>query len=271
MDEYIQLNFPIEVGERRDRLIAELAGIGFEGFEEDETELKAFMIKREWDQQATDLIVQQFGTNYKCREIPPTNWNQQWESSFEPVLVGDFVAVRAYFHSPVKNVKHEIVITPKMSFGTGHHATTYLMMQAMRQINFQDQAVFDFGTGTGVLAILAERMGASSVLATDIDPWCIENAEENRQRNRGEIIELKLSGSAEQGRVFDVILANINKHIILQSLPFLVKQMGERAMLLLSGLLVEDEAEIQVAASLLGLRVIDRSEKANWLCLKLSY
>ncbi len=115
--------------------------------------------------------------------IEETNWNQVWESNFDPVIVDDFVAVRAHFHEPIKNVQHEIVITPKMSFGTGHHATTYMMMQQMRELDFAGKNVFDFGTGTGVLAILAEKLGAQKVIAIDNDDWSIENADENVKRN----------------------------------------------------------------------------------------
>jgi ribosomal protein L11 methyltransferase len=135
--------------------------------------------------------------------------------------VDHFVAVRADFHEPIKDVKYEIIITPKMSFGTGHHATTYMMMEQMRDANFTDKIVFDFGTGTGVLAILAEKMGAKKIMAIDSDEWSIENANENIKRNNCTAIELQLTNTADVKSEFDIILANINKNIILENLELL--------------------------------------------------
>ena len=135
--------------------------------------------------------IEPFQIGFSETTIEETNWNQVWESSFEPVVVDDFVAVRADFHEPIKGIKHEIVITPKMSFGTGHHATTYMMLEQMGKLDFKDKRVLDFGTGTGVLAILAEKMGAKKIIAIDNDEWSIENANENIKRNNCVAVELK--------------------------------------------------------------------------------
>ena len=128
-------------------------------------------------------VLSHFKFIFKETLIPEANWNQVWESNFDPVIVDDFVAIRADFHEPVKGVSLEIIITPKMSFGTGHHATTYMMIEQMRELDFTGKSVFDFGTGTGVLAILAEKLGANKVIAVDNDEWSIENAEENFEKN----------------------------------------------------------------------------------------
>jgi ribosomal protein L11 methyltransferase len=123
------------------------------------------------------------GYNFQSNTIPEQNWNEEWEQNFQPVVVDDFCAVRAHFHAPISTVKHEIIITPKMSFGTGHHATTYMMMQQMQNIDFNNKSVFDFGTGTGILAILAEKCGAKEIIAIDNDEWSYKNAEENLEMN----------------------------------------------------------------------------------------
>ncbi len=147
--------------------------------------------------------------------IEKQNWNALWESNFEPVQVDDFVGVRAGFHAPFGGVvEHDIVITPKMSFGTGHHGTTYCVMQLMRGIDFANKSVFDFGTGTGILAILAQKLGAGPVLAVDNDDWCIENASENIIVNNTQSIEIEKVNDANLNKKFNIIIANINKNII---------------------------------------------------------
>jgi ribosomal protein L11 methyltransferase len=166
------------------------------------------------------------------------------------------------------HLPHEIVITPKMSFGTGHHATTYMMMQLMREIDFINKSVFDFGTGTGVLAILAEKLGAVSVLAIDNDEWSIENAQENIAVNNCKKINISLSATGNQEKKFDIILANINKNVILENIPALVKQLNANGILLLSGLLKENEPNIPEAANTLKLQHILTQQRGAWIAMK---
>src|SRR5918995_4444294 len=203
MDNYIQIKFQNISQEQSDILIAQLTEIGFEGFEEEESRLKAFIASTNFDEKLLQNISTPQQLVFSKTIIEQTNWNRVWESNFDPVIVDDFVAVRAEFHEPIKDVEFEIVITPKMSFGTGHHATTYMMMQQMREIDFANKTVFDFGTGTGVLAILAEKLGAKTVLAIDNDTWSIENAYENIKRNNCTAIELKLADTAAMKGKFD--------------------------------------------------------------------
>src|SRR5205085_7037613 len=139
---------------------------------------------------------------------------EEWEKNFERVIIDDFVAIRAPFHKPIQKVTHEIVITPKMSFGTGHHATTFMMIQQMQDVDFKNKKVLDFGTGTGILAILAEKLGATKITAIDNDEWSISNANENIKTNNCRNIQLLLSDSPMLSQKFDVILANINKSVI---------------------------------------------------------
>ena len=225
MSKYIQVEFNNISSDQSDLLIAVLNEIGFDGFEENERNLKAFIPQTNFDDSAFQKSIEAFQVSFSQTTIEERNWNHLWESSFEPVVVDDFVAVRAHFHEPVIGVEHEIVITPKMSFGTGHHATTYMMLEQMREADFKDKIVFDFGTGTGVLAILAEKSGAKKIIAIDNDEWSIENASENIKRNNCTAIDLKLSNTANTESMFDIILANINKNVILENLEFLKKQL----------------------------------------------
>ena len=184
-------------------------------------------------------------------------------------MIHDFAAVRAHFHEPIHTTKHEIIITPKMSFGTGHHATTYLMKEAMEQVDFTGKKVFDFGTGTGILAILAEKLGASSVLATDIDTWCIENTSENIEQNSCSHIEAKLSDQAEQNQKFDVILANINKNVLLATIPTLYRQLNPNGVILLSGLLESDIEDIEILIKNTKIdSIITITKRNGWVCFK---
>ncbi|MEI9809072.1 MAG: 50S ribosomal protein L11 methyltransferase [Bacteroidota bacterium] len=217
-----------------------------------------------------DEIALQQKVSFNKTIIEETNWNQLWESNFDPVIVDDFVAVRADFHAPVKGVEHEIIVTPKMSFGTGHHATTYMMIQQMRQIDFTGKTVLDFGTGTGVLAILAEKLGAQKITALDHDDWSIDNAGENISRNNCKLIRLKKADTANVDNSCDIILANINKNVILDNFPVLVKQLAPGGILLLSGLLPGDQHDIFRKNDAYSLQLIQTTVRANWLCIKLS-
>jgi ribosomal protein L11 methyltransferase len=271
MSDYIQLTFHPVTTQQSEQLIAELNEIGFAGFEEAEELLKAFIPAADFDEGKVNGVTSSNRLPYRKSIVKAANWNQVWESNFEPVIVDDFVAVRAGFHKPVTSVAHEIVITPKMSFGTGHHATTFMMMQQMRNIPFTGKSVFDFGTGTGVLAILAATLGAKEVLAIDNDEWSIKNAKENIDNNKAVQVRLtKANNAAGLGR-FDIILANINKNVILANLKALAGQLVPGGVLLLSGLLVTDEPDIRSALQGYGLNVTSRQEKHNWLCLSVSY
>ncbi|TXJ29258.1 MAG: 50S ribosomal protein L11 methyltransferase [Chitinophagaceae bacterium] len=271
MSDYIQLIFQPVTSQQSEQLIAELNEIGFEGFEEADDCLKAFIPEGDFDEGKIKTIPGSEGLAYTKSVIKETNWNHVWESNFDPVIVDDFVAVRASFHEPVSSVEQEIVITPKMSFGTGHHATTFMMMQQMRGIPFTNKKVFDFGTGTGVLAILAARLGAAEVLAIDNDDWSIANAGENIENNKSAGIRLEKADDATGEGCFDIILANINKNVILANLRVLVNRLIPGGQLVLSGLLVADEPDILAALQEQGLRVISRRERHNWLCLSASY
>jgi ribosomal protein L11 methyltransferase len=270
MNEYIQIEFADITKEKSELLLAQLSDNGFSGFEETEKGLKAFIPVLDYNETGLLEIAKQQKVTFNKTIIEETNWNEVWESNFDPVIVDDFVAIRAEFHQPLKGVEHEIIVTPKMSFGTGHHATTFMMIQQMKQIDFSNKTVFDFGTGTGVLAILAEKLGAKKIVAIDNDDWSIENAGENIRRNNCSLIELKKADNANVDSSFDIILANINKNIILDNFSMLVKQLAPGGIMLLSGLLPEDEDDIFRRNNEYSLQLIQTTVRANWLCIKYS-
>ncbi len=265
--EYIAVLFSDVKGDDADMLMAMLGEIGFEGFEEADDLLKAYISKEEWNEKSVEAITEPFSLSYRWEEVPAQNWNVVWESHFEPVVIDDFVAVRADFHEPISGVQYEIVITPKMSFGTGHHATTTMMIQQMRNLDFSNKSVFDFGTGTGILSVLAEKLGAAVILAIDNDEWSIENGRENKERNGCERIIIELRNDADINGLFDVILANINRNIILDNFSFLSSQLKEKGCLLVSGLLWEDEEIIRKEAGRYGLTHINTVHRQQWISL----
>jgi ribosomal protein L11 methyltransferase len=268
---HIEIKIGTISAEQNEILIALLADIGFDGFEENENDLKAFIPETKFDKETLDAVANSNNLCYTLTVIEQQNWNAQWESSFEPVIVNNFAAIRAGFHQQVKNVQHEIIITPKMSFGTGHHATTFLMMEQMSALNFTNTSVVDFGTGTGVLAILAEKMGASAITAIDNDDWSIENAKENIVTNNSKNIFLQKAESIPLNQKYDIILANINLNIILQNMPLIAKACMPGTQILLSGFLITDEASIRESLTVNGIVLQSFTHQKDWICVKAQY
>jgi ribosomal protein L11 methyltransferase len=267
MSDYCELTITADES-IHDILIAELSEIGYDGFEESAGLLKAYIKEADFSEKELNILLNKYSVKYLLSIIKKQNWNAVWESNFEPVQVEDFVGIRAHFHPVFENVEHEIVITPKMSFGTGHHATTYMVMQVMRGLNcWNNASVFDFGTGTGILAILAEKLGATRVLAVDNDDWCIENASENILINNCQSIDIQKVDAVSMVEQFQVILANINRNIILDNIQGLRKALLPGGQLLLSGLLKEDEADITTACTALGLTHQKTVERNGWIAL----
>lgn len=276
---YIQIAFNFSSQDQFELLVAQLADLGFDGFNEEEAatginngvgmssvlgattglgagagQCKTFISSTDFEakgiEKELEIIFKQHSLTYLKSIVKEENWNAIWESNFEPVRVGDFVGIRAHFHPIFEPaVQYEIKITPKMSFGTGHHATTFTVIQMMEHLSFTGKSVYDFGTGTGVLAILAEKLGAVNVLAVDNDDWCIENSKENILNNDSKGILIKKVDSAYQDRQFDIILANVNRHIIEANMQELTHVSHSGSELILSGLLMEDQEDmIQLAA-----------------------
>lgn len=277
MADHIQVIFEPITGEQAEQALALLSAEGYEGFEEGDGYLKAYVPDREFDEPRLSSIADLLQIRYTTEVVKETNWNAVWESNFEPVIVEDpvtrqpWAGIRAHFHTSLTSVEHEIVITPKMSFGTGHHATTYMMMQQMKGIDFSGKTVFDFGTGTGVLSILSEKTGAADILAVDNDDWSIENTIENITHNHCTKITVQKADTVPSDRQFDIILANINKNVILGHLSGLKEILAPHGTLLLSGLLAEDESDIKEAALLNRLRFRGMLTRNNWICIVFSH
>lgn len=265
---YIEIDFETINLNVNDELIALLNEHGFEGFEENDRWLKAFIPEDKFNADEFEKLIDKLSSvTYSKTTIENINWNKQWEESFEPVVVDDFVAIRAHFHQPIKGIQHEIIITPKMSFGTGHHATTFLMMQQMKNLDFTGKTVLDFGTGTGVLAILAEKLHAKSILAIDNDEWSITNTTENTRQNNCSGINIELHDEIPKGNTYDIILANINLNVIASNMPSIVQSSKPGTQILFSGFLKENENAIKSALSDAGLTYISTSQKGEWLCI----
>ena len=264
---YLQIEFEIENAVESEILIALLSQTGFESFEEADNSLKAFIKEEGFIEDSLEDILKIVPVNYAITVIPQQNWNAQWESSFEPIVVNDFVAIRAGFHQPIQHVKHEIIITPKMSFGTGHHATTYMMIGQMEDLDFKNKTIVDFGTGTGVLAILAEKMGADTIDAIDYDEWSIENSMENVAANNCSRINLIKAETINTRKVYDIILANINLHVILNNFSVIKSSCKNGTLILLSGFIKTDEAAMQKALTVNKVNVLKIIQNGEWICI----
>lgn len=267
---YIEITIATADSNLQEIITAVLAEHNFDGFETSDENLKAFISEDNFREDELREILQPFAVKFCTNIIKKQNWNALWESNFNTVLVDDFVGVRAHFHEPIQNVKHEIIITPKMSFGTGHHATTYTVMQLMKEISFTNKTVFDFGTGTGILAILAEKLGAAKVLAIDNDDWCIENSMENITNNNCYKITIEKADKAAVIKTYDIVIANINKNIILDNIQHLAKATTAKGSIILSGLLIEDEQDIVQAFENLQFKHQITKEKNGWIALLMS-
>jgi len=248
-------------------LIALLSDIGFEGFEEADHTLKGFIKETELNKVQLIAIAEGLNLSFTLDTVEQQNWNAAWERSFEPVIINDFAAIRAHFHQLVQHVKHDIIITPKMSFGTGHHATTYLMMEQMSLLSFTNKTVLDFGTGTGVLSILAEKMGASEIIGIDNDDWSIENAEENLVRNQSSHISLQKAEEVIASKKYDIILANINLNVITANMAALAASCAAEATILLSGFLVTDQDLIKASIKENNLIFKSFTQQKDWICV----
>lgn len=261
---HIQLSIEANESEQ-EILIGQLAELQATGFEQTDTHLLAYFEEETFPSYEVHGLLKKFAHNITT--VAEQNWNAVWEENFQPVVIGNFCAVRAHFHQPVKEVQYEIIITPKMSFGTGHHATTFLMLQTMQRLDFKAKTVLDFGTGTGVLAILAEKMGAAQVVAIDNDLWSFENVQENIQLNHCSKIIALLTETLPSGTAYDIIVANITKNVLLAYMGILKSCLTIEGFLLLSGLLEADKTDLLAAAEKQGMKVVHVHERSGWVSL----
>lgn len=255
-----------------DILIAELGEAGFESFVETEEGLSAYIQKADWNSQILKEIQilnsDEFEISYSYEEIEQINWNEEWEKNFNPIVVDGVCSVRAPFHEK-PNTIYDIVIEPKMSFGTGHHETTHMMIQHILKNDFKDKSVLDMGCGTGILAILAEMKGAKPIDAIDYDNWCYLNSLENVERNVCKHITV-LEGDANllKNRTYDIIIANINRNILLNGINAYVSCLNTKGILFLSGFYQEDIPSIEGECKKHHLKWVETIEQNNWVALK---
>ncbi len=273
---YLELLFVQTKGERfySDILMSELSELGFDTFEETEQGFKAFIPKNTFNQQLLETCLAAMADDcafaYSQQEIAQQNWNSVWESNFEPLNIADQIYVRATFHQPKPDFPYEIVIDPKMAFGTGHHQTTALMMEMMLEEDFEGKIVLDMGCGTGILAILAEKMGATKLDAIDYDPLCYESTLENSSLNGCSCIQA-LCGSKEviPNQVYDIIVANINRNILLDQLDRYSDVLIQGGKLYLSGFYEHPDLEIlKEKAGTLDLIYQEHRVNKDWTAAK---
>lgn len=254
-------------------LIAELGFAGFESFVETEDGVLAYIQKEEWRETLLDEIQilksSEFSIKHTQKEIAQVNWNEEWEKNFSPIVVDESCAVRATFHAPFR-VPFEIVIEPKMSFGTGHHETTFMMLQFLLENDCEGKNVLDMGCGTAVLAILAKMKGASEVDAIDIDDWCVENSLENVERNKCESIKVNLGDASILSKepIYDMVIANINRNILLADMGIYAGCLRKGGELYLSGFYLEDLPIISECCNRLGMQFVENKERNNWVAAK---
>jgi ribosomal protein L11 methyltransferase len=255
-------------GEFKEILMAEFAVIGYDSSQETDTGFITFseeIINEELVEEIINRYQSQSGVSYTVKEVKKENWNKKWEESYDPIIVEDACIVRASFHPAQPNYPIDIIINPKMSFGTGHHETTYLMMKAQLDLAHSKKDILDAGTGTGILSILAGKLGARKLVAYDNDEWVIENVQENFKINEteGEILigTVQELGFSEK---FDIILANINKNVLLDDISSYAKLLCEGGSLLLSGFYEKDLDEIEHLATANDLRLVKTNARNDW-------
>jgi len=257
----------------KDLLIAELSILECDAIEESETGILASFEMEKWPESEIESLLIKYGQHisaYSIEEVERENWNQAWEKNFDPVEVESRCIIKAPFHTIHKVYDHQIIIMPQMSFGTGHHATTYQMVDLLLDLDLNGKSVIDLGAGTGVLAILSKKLGAAYTEATDIDDWCVENTKENASLNDIQIDKVSkgVVGNLVIDRQFDVVIANINKNVLLDEMPDYVELLADNARLLLSGFYESDIEDLKNLASQYSLVLERQSIRDEWAALQ---
>ena len=271
----VQVKFILEVAAAREMLTALLANENYSGFEEDEKTFSAFIAENSFDEKILTKIISENeflkNISFSIEKIEEQNWNAEWEKNFKPVIIDDKIAVRASFHEPI-NVEHEIIIDPKMSFGTGHHETTEMMMRLMLENNFTNKSILDFGCGTGILSILAFKQGAQKIFSVDNEEWAVNNTKENFILNS--VVGQETNNGVELGtkenfasQTFEIVLANINKNVLLDSMKELSAATIKGGKLLMSGFFADDIVELESSAIAYNFLFEKKIEKGKWSAL----
>ena len=266
MKKFIKIEIESASSEAIEILLAELSEKNYYAFEQNDNVLISYIKEEDFDEKYLKKLLPEHIV-YKYSLIEEKNWNEEWERQLQPININNFAGIRASFNEPIQGVEHEIIITPKMSFGTGHHATTFLMIDLMQKVNFKNKKVLDFGTGTGVLAILEEKLGATSVLAIDCDEWSINNASENIETNNCERIIIEQRNNITGIYSVDIILANINYNVLKENVKNFSILLKSKSILIVSGFLSGDESAIVSDFVKNGFINKRQREKDGWMAL----
>jgi ribosomal protein L11 methyltransferase len=266
--DYIELTLQIDA-DFVEILMAELGELGFESFVETEDGLEAYVQEEIFDDVAVKQMLEDYAArtaiSYQFKKIVRQNWNEEWEKNFQPIQIGEQIYVRADFHESKPDFPYEIIITPKMSFGTGHHETTSMVMEHQLNIDHTNKKVLDVGTGTGILAVLASKLGASHINAFDIDEWSVENTIENVQLNNVSNVTVRQGTIEDEPKdIYEIVLANINRNILISQIPAYVAFLQKGGELVVSGFYEKDIADIQTVAESVGLKKVAQLSKNNW-------
>ena len=273
MQNYVEVT--IECNQEVSEMIgAELLESGYESIIEQEKGILTYILETEWNEQELLEIIRKYAIDMAAvhsKTVPNQNWNALWESSYEPISIDKKIRVRAPFHEADATFNYELIIQPKNTFGTGHHETTQLMLQFMMEENFQRKSIFDFGCGTGILGLMALKLGAIQVIGNDIDAWCTDNINENMQLNQLEAFEFRQGDLSviKTDERFDGILANINKNILMANFEELSIHLKAGGFLLISGFYEEDIIDLKIAAAKYGFSMVNSMGQNGWAAAKL--
>jgi ribosomal protein L11 methyltransferase len=254
-----------------DILTAELSEVGYDTFMDTESGFNAYITENVFSETQLKEVVEKYAgmaqISYETQKIAKQNWNEEWEKNFEPLIIGDICSVRASFHPKPENVQYDIVINPKMSFGTGHHETTTLMIENQLTVDHKNKRVLDMGTGTGILAIMACKLGASEVVGVEVEDWTVENARENAETNQCSNITVHLGDvtAVQNDEAYDIVLANINRNVLLADMAAYTNLLKSGGPLILSGFYTEDLPVLQEEATRCGLVLESKRTKNNWV------
>lgn len=261
----IVIDIPEEKSALSEVLVAFLAEQGYESFCEEKFKLLAYISEDAYSEEMTKMLMSAYDFSFCTNVIMQKNWNEEWEKNFEPIKIDNILSIKAPFHKHQFNTLHTIIIEPKMSFGTGHHATTYMMCQLMSGYDMSESQVLDFGSGTGVLSIYAALLGASNIVAVDVDEWAYENSIENAKKNKISNINVVRGDIKNIPEIkYDFVFANINLNVLLRDIPVLVRFMYKGSVLFLSGFLINEMQLIEKCCNEHGLILVNSLEKENW-------
>ncbi|MCX6267199.1 MAG: 50S ribosomal protein L11 methyltransferase [Bacteroidetes bacterium] len=271
--DYLQVSISGFTGFEPEIVIAQLAELGFESFTETESGIQGFIREDMYQEIPVSIYLQEIfeahGLSHSIQKIAAQNWNALWESAYEPVVIAGKCRVRAPFHAADTGIQYEIIIEPRMSFGTAHHETTSLMLELLMQEDVKGKRVLDMGCGTGVLAILANKMQAAQVVAIDNDEWAYSNAVDNMEKNGSpDVIVIQGEAGAIPGPDYDLIIANINRNVLLRDIPVYAAYLKEHGVLLMSGFYEQDLDQITVASEQPGLHYVSHQSDNKWVGAK---